>query len=123
MKIKFIANKITYEINTEGNYYMIGFSDNSDEPEQYVVVQRAITFDKQDIELGMDSYHFEYSDQANSGYDICKNALMESDKVVFELKDNAIDQIKSIEILFKNDNTITDKEKFKDIFDKIFSKR
>ncbi len=120
MKIEFVANTITYETNEEENYYMIGFSDNGDEPEQYVIVQRAITFNKQDIELGMNSYYFEYASQSNSGYGICKRALAKKNKVIFELENNAIDDVKSIEILFENEKTIKDWKIFKNIFDEIF---
>ena len=49
MKIKFTANKIAYESNVGENYNMIGFSDNGDDPNQYVIIQKAIAFDPQDI--------------------------------------------------------------------------
>ena len=46
MEINFEADKITYEIYLEEGYYMIGFSDNGDEPNQYVILQKSIDFDK-----------------------------------------------------------------------------
>ena len=121
MKVNFWADKITYEINTEENYYMIGFSDNGDEPEQYVILQRAITFDAQDIELGMNNYYFEYSDQSNSGYGVCENVNMENDKVIFNMKRFFFNDIEAIEIKFEQEKSIDDLNKFKDIFEKIFS--
>ena len=68
MEINFIANEIVYEV-TEYNSYLVGFADDKNEPKEYVIVERALEFDEQDIKLGMDSYYFEYSDQSNSGYD------------------------------------------------------
>jgi hypothetical protein len=121
MKVKFLADKITYEINTDEDYYMIGFSDNGDEPDQYVILQRAIVFDEQDIELGMDTYYFEYSDQSNSGYGVCKNVNIEVDKVLFELREKVLGDIELIEIIFEQNKAITDWNKFKHIFEKIFS--
>ena len=113
MEIKFEANKITYETNVEENYYMIGFSDNGDEPNQYVILQRAITFDEQDIELGMNTYYFEYSDQSNSDYGICEKIEIENDKVIFYLEE------KNIEIKFNQNDLMLDWNEFKNVFNKI----
>ena len=118
--MKFVANKITYEINTDDGYYLIGFSDNSDTPNQYVIIQRAIEFDEQDVALGMNTYYFEYSDQSNSGYGICENVNLEKDKVFFDLKENKLDNIKSIEISFEQEKTIIDRNEFENIFNRIF---
>lgn len=121
MKIDFIADKVTFEINEDDNFYMIGFSDNGDDPEQYVIVQRAILFDEQDIELGMGSYYFEYSDQSNSGYGICRNVELDRNKVVFKFKENTIDDIEAIEIKFKDEMSSDVWSEFEDIFNKIFN--
>jgi hypothetical protein len=120
MEIKFIANKVTCEINKEEDYYLLGFSDNGDEPDQYVVLQRAINFDEQDVELGMNTYYFEYSNQSNSGYGICKKIVIEKGYVFFELKENTLVDIKSIEITFEQNALMIDWIDFKNIFDKIF---
>ena len=119
MKVEFEANTITYETNVEEECYMIGFSDNGDDPDEYVIIERAITFDKQDIELGMNTYYFEYSDQ--SGYGICENVRIETNKVIFDLKKNTLDDIESIEITFEQEKSIEDWNEFKNVFDKIFA--
>ena len=54
MEINFIANDIVYEV-TEDNSYLVGFADDKNEPKEYVIVERALEFDEQDIKLGMDS--------------------------------------------------------------------
>lgn len=69
----------------------------------------------------MDSYYFEYIDQSNSGYDICRNASANKNGILFELKENAIEGIESIEIVIENSYTIENWEEFKTIFDEIFS--
>jgi hypothetical protein len=81
MDSKFTANKVTCEINTEEGYYLAGFSDNGEDPDQYVILQQAISFDEQDAGLEMDTCYFEYSGQSNSGYGICKNAVIEDGRV------------------------------------------
>jgi hypothetical protein len=121
MELKFVANKVTCEINTEEDYYLVGFSDNGDEPDQYVILQRAINFDEQDVKLGMNTYYFEYLGQSNSGYGICKKVMIENGYVFFELKEKALIDIKSIEITFEQNALMTDWIAFKNVFDKIFS--
>ena len=119
MNIEFDADKITYKIDSEDECYMIGFSDNGDEPDQYVIVQRSINFDEKDVEQGMNTYYFEYSDQANSGYGICKNVELRNNEVVFELADRKLNSITSIKISIEN-NTIQDWSEFRTIFNRIF---
>lgn len=120
MKKIFSADKITYETNFEEQYYMVGFSDNGDEPNQYVILQRAINFDKQDVGLGMNSYYFEFSDQSNSGYGICQNIIVDEGKIIFDLKSNSIKNIETIEIFFEL-KIIEDWSIFKDTFSKIIA--
>ena len=65
---------ISFVNNIDENHKMIAFGDNEEEEkiENYVILQRANTFDEQDKKLGMDSYYIEYNDQSNSGYGICE---------------------------------------------------
>ena len=67
------------------------------------------------------TYYFEYIDQSNSGYDICRNVSANKNSILFELKENAIEGIESIEIVIENSHTIENWEEFKTIFDEIFS--
>lgn len=40
MEINFVANDIVYEV-TEDNSFLIGFADDKNEPNEYVIVERA----------------------------------------------------------------------------------
>ncbi len=103
MKEKFKADKITYDLNSEEGVYTIGFSDNEDDPDQYIVFQRAVSFDEQDENSGMNSYYFEYADQSNCGYGICRKVILESSNITFFMNENTLDNISEIEIFFDKD--------------------
>ena len=106
MEINFIANEIVYEV-TEYNSYLVGFADDKNEPKEYVIVERALEFDEQDIKLGMDSYYFEYSDQSNSGYGLCDKVILRQNEIVFSAKHKCMDDITSITVSY-NENIIED---------------
>ena len=118
MELKFKVDKITYETSIEEGYYMIGFSDNGDEPNQYVILQKSMNFDEQDVELGLNTYYFEYSDQSNSEYDICKNIIVEKEKITFNLKEDFLEDITKIVISFDK-KIIQNWIEFESIFKKI----
>ena len=116
MDINFIANDIVYEV-TEYNSYLIGFADNKNELKEYVIVERALEFDEQDIELGMDSYYFEYSDQSNSGYGLCTKVILRQNEIVFLTKHKCMD---SITVSYK-ENIIEDINEYRKILSNIFA--
>ena len=118
MKINFIANDIVYEV-TEDNSFLIGFADDKNEPNEYVIVDRALEFDEQDIKLGMDSYYFEYSDQSNSGYDLCSKVALHQNEIVFSIKHKCINDITSITVSYK-ENVIEDIKEYRKMLSNIF---
>jgi hypothetical protein len=73
MKIELEIKTINISDNIDDDYKMISFGDNEIEEniENYVIIQRANTFDSQDEKLGMNNYYIEYNDQSNSGYGAC----------------------------------------------------
>ena len=119
MDINFIANDIVYEV-TEYNSYLIGFADNKNELKEYVIVERALEFDEQDIELGMDSYYFEYSDQSNSGYGLCTKVILRQNEIVFLIKHKCMDDITSITVSYK-ENIIEDINEYRKMLSNIFA--
>ena len=118
MEINFIANEIVYEV-TEYNSYLVGFADDKNEPKEYVIVERALEFDEQDIKLGMDSYYFEYSDQSNSGYGLCDKVILRQNEIVFSAKHKCMDDITSITVSYK-DNAIEDVNEYRKMLSNIF---
>ena len=119
MEIKFMANNIVYEV-TEYNSYLIGFADDKNELKEYVIVERALEFDEQDIELGMDSYYFEYSDQSNSGYGLCTKVILRQNEIVFLIKHECMDDITSITVSYK-ENIIEDINEYRKMLSNIFA--
>ena len=117
MEINFIANEIVYEV-TEYNSYLVGFADDKNEPKEYVIVERALEFDEQDIKLGMDSYYFEYSDQSNSGYGLCDKVILRQNEIVFSAKHKCMDDITSITVSY-NENIIEDVNEYRKMLSNI----
>ena len=118
MEINFIANEIVYEV-TEYNSYLVGFAYDKNEPKEYVIVERALEFDEQDIKLGMDSYYFEYSDQSNSGYGLCDKVILRQNEIVFSAKHKCMDDITSITVSY-NENIIEDVNEYRKMLSNIF---
>ena len=118
MEINFIANEIVYEV-TEYNSYLVGFADDKNELKEYVIVERALEFDEQDIKLGMDSYYFEYSDQSNSGYGLCDKVILRQNEIVFSAKHKCMDDITSITVSY-NENIIEDVNEYRKMLSNIF---
>ena len=118
MEINFIANEIVYEV-TEYNSYLVGFADDKNEPKEYVIVERALEFDEQDIKLGMDSYYFEYSDQSNSGYGLCDKVILRQNEIVFSAKHKCMDDITAITVSY-NENIIEDVNEYRKMLSNIF---
>jgi hypothetical protein len=60
----------------DGEFDLVGFADNAQDPESYLILQRALEFDEQDISLGMNTYHVEWCDQEYSGYGGISRAML-----------------------------------------------
>lgn len=118
MEIEFTAKDIVCEV-TEDNVYLIGFADDKDAPNEYVIAERAMEFDEQDIALGMDSYYFEYSDQSNSGYGLCSKVVLYQDKIVFSIKQGRMDDITLITVSY-NENAVADMKVYRKMLSDIF---
>ncbi|MEL0650798.1 Imm10 family immunity protein [Algibacter sp. TI.3.09] len=113
MKIELNIKTINISNNIEEGYKMIAFGDNEEESniENYLIVQRANMFDEQDKQLEMDSYYLEYNDQSNSGYGICKEVILDSNKISFNFPSNKDSEIENITL--KLESKDYDKDKLK----------
>jgi hypothetical protein len=89
---------ISFVNNIDENYKMIAFGDNEEEEkiENYVILQRANTFDEQDKKLGMDSYYIEYNDQSNSGYGVCEQISLDENLINIKFSTKNEKDIKNI---------------------------
>jgi Immunity protein 10 len=111
MKIELEIKTINISDDINDGYKMISFGDNETEEniENYVIIQRANTFDSQDKELGMDNYYIEYNDQSNSGYGICEKIVLDNDILDFVFAVKKEEDISNI--VLKLDSQKYDKEK------------
>lgn len=121
MEIKFTANHIVYEL-TEDNSYLVGYADDKNDTEEYVIIERALEFDEQDISLGMNSYYIEYTDQSNSGYDICNNVILRQNEITFSVKNGQMDGITSVTVAYK-ENLIKDIKEYRKMLSDILGDR
>lgn len=48
--------------------FLVGFSDDPVEPSRYLLLQRSLAPDEQDVALGHDTYHVEWCGQEHSMY-------------------------------------------------------
>ncbi|WP_295923446.1 Imm10 family immunity protein [uncultured Xanthomonas sp.] len=61
------ARSIAVE-HPEGECHLVGFADQALDTTTYLLLQRAFSFDEQDVALRMDTYHVEWCGQETSGY-------------------------------------------------------
>lgn len=120
MDKNFNCDKIVFENHSDENFLLVGFSDNGDNPTEYVILQKALSFDKQDKELGMDTYYLEFCFGENTliGYGICEQILALEKKVVFHFKPNKFN-IKYLTINTEKQLEIYNSISFRQIFDSI----
>ena len=62
----------------EDSYYLFMLQD---EEGNYLMIQKALEFDKQDIELGMDTYYIEINDQGKAGYGGVETLVLEDKSI------------------------------------------
>jgi len=98
MEVVLDIRLISFVNNIDENYKMIAFGDNEEEKktENYVILQRANTFDEQDKKLGMDSYYIEYNDQSNSGYGVCQEISLKGNLINIKFTTKNKKDIKNI---------------------------
>ena len=79
LKIKIIS----FENNLVDNYKMISFGVDAENPQKYLILQRTLFPDEQDIYLGLDGYYLEINDQSNSGYSVCDKVILKDNSLTF----------------------------------------
>jgi hypothetical protein len=98
MTLKFKATYYHSETNHEEGIHILGLSNGEYEYDSYVLFQRAIEFDEQDIALGMNAYHFEVNGQENSEYGACKKITLDMNKLNISIDPVKIHDLDIVEI-------------------------
>ncbi len=99
--MKFRAEEI--HCKYDGNdVLVIGFTSgfNEREDKRYFMIQDALEYDRQDMQLGTDTYFIEKNNQASGMYGGISNMVLTRDSVLFELEESAQQKLdeESIEI-------------------------
>ena len=88
---------------------MVAFGDAEDGSENYVILQLAVEFSQQDINLGMNGIYFEFNDQAYSGYKLVNRIEIAKDAIVVDFETGRIglsEDISPFRILFDTDGDV-----------------
>lgn len=93
-KMQFTAEEI-YAKYDSNNVLIVGFSAgfNEREDQQYFMIQDALEYDRQDIQLGTDTYYIELNNQAKGLYGGISNLTVERELITFELEPTAQDRL------------------------------
>ena len=83
----------------DGEFDLVGFADSAQDPESYLILQRALGFDEQGMSVGMDTYHVEWCDQQYSGYGGISRALLTPCSMEFAFDATGIGYLGGLEAL------------------------
>lgn len=92
--MQFTAQDIYVHYDSNG-VLIVGFSSgfNEQEDKKYFMIQDALEYDRQDIQLGTDTYYIELNNQAKGLYGGVENLTIERDLISFELNAAAQDRL------------------------------
>jgi hypothetical protein len=98
--------------NIEENVITVGFADNEFETKEYILLQKNISPDKQEIELGHDKIYIEYKDQLYSNYGGIEEIVLNNKNIKIRIDDKTSNILKvtvyNIEFNINNLDTIRD---------------
>ncbi|GKW04058.1 Imm10 family immunity protein [Pectobacterium carotovorum] len=81
MSVRFPA--AYYNASSEEGILTVGFADNEDDPQHFLILQRAEEPDEQDEELGQDTYYVEIGNPGVAGYGGIDAVLVTTNKIIF----------------------------------------
>ncbi|MDG0799765.1 Imm10 family immunity protein [Pectobacterium polaris] len=98
MSVKFPATY--YHSSSEEDVLTVGFADSENDPQSFLILQRAEDPDEQDEELGQDTYYVEIGDPGMAGYGGIDDVSITEEKIIFTYSDttNWCKKIKTLEI-------------------------
>ncbi len=73
---------------------MAGFSDDAAAPANWLILQRTLNPDEQDVQLGQDQVHLELNSQRRSCYGGVERVEFDPDKIVFSLAPSKATRLK-----------------------------
>ncbi|WEF12588.1 Imm10 family immunity protein [Pectobacterium actinidiae] len=89
-----------YDASSEEGVLTVGFADSADDPQHFLILQRAEEPDEQDEELGQDTYYAEIGNPGVAGYGGIDAVLVTANNIIFTCSSttNWCQKIKTIEI-------------------------
>ena len=96
MDIKFSATY--FEASSEDDVLTVALADDAQEPEDFLILQRATEVDEQDAELDQDTYHVEIGNPGLAGYGGVDEVFIANDRLIFVFLD-AVAWCKSIKTI------------------------
>ncbi|PPE59856.1 hypothetical protein F157LOC_02092 [Pectobacterium brasiliense] len=98
MNVQFSA--AYYDSSTEEAVLTVGFADNEDDPQHFLILQRAEEPDEQDEALDQDTYYVEIGNPSIAGYGGIDGVLVVTNKIIFTCSSTTswCKMIKTIEI-------------------------
>lgn len=77
---------VRMETNASENYKQVAFADKDGDPDDYVILQRAMEPDEQDEELGIAGCYIEVSNPSICGYDLCDRVTWDGRTVALRFR-------------------------------------
>jgi hypothetical protein len=96
------VDQVVFERNEDENYLMLAFGNEKQIESEYLICQRAIIYNQQDIDFGMLGVYLEISGQANSGYNVCPRVQLRSNELIFELTNEFGKEVERVILVLKN---------------------
>jgi hypothetical protein len=87
----FHANCVVLE-DTE-DFWLVGFADQENDTEEYLMLQRSFADDEQDKTLGMATYYVERNDQALSCYGGIDSCNLYTTEIIFSFDEKGAERL------------------------------
>jgi hypothetical protein len=87
---------IYFEDNLDDNYIMLSFADDQESPENFLILQNALTYDEQDIALSLDGTYLETNLGNLCGYKLINSVSLKNNQIIFYLNKEKLNSIELI---------------------------
>lgn len=96
----------------DNDMVIVGFADNEFETKEYVLLQKSLTYDENDIKLGFHEVSITINDQIKSAYGGIKQIIVQPQKVRIHLKSDTAEKLRTdhtIDIVLAKEMSISQK--------------